>query len=68
MIITAGVMLMIFVLFSFFNSSIEEAGSMKEVSFYTPTPGVSILEDGWWAFMPTPIHVAPDPQRNSERP
>jgi hypothetical protein len=68
MLITAGVMLMIFVLFSFLNSSVGNAGGMKDISFSTSTPETPLIGDGWWSSMPTPIHVAPDPQRNPKGP
>lgn len=68
MVITAGIMLMVFVLFSFFNSSIEDAGGMKDISFSTSTPETPLVGDGWWSSMPTPIHVAPDPQHINQGP
>lgn len=68
MLITVGVMLAVFLLFSFFNSSTGDVGGMQDISFSTSTPRTPLIGDGWWSEMPTPIPVAPDPQRNFKGP
>ncbi|WKZ38306.1 MAG: hypothetical protein QY332_10230 [Anaerolineales bacterium] len=41
---------------------------MKNISFTTATPETPLSGTGWWSSMPTPIHVAPDPQRINQEP
>lgn len=68
LILTTGILLMVFVLFSFFNSVVRDTNDMKNISFTTATPETPLSGTGWWSSMPTPIHVAPDPQRINQEP
>jgi hypothetical protein len=58
-IITAITMLLMFAFFSYFNSSLDDVGDSKEIVISTTTPQTSLVRDGWWSNIPTPIQVAP---------
>jgi hypothetical protein len=57
LVMTAIAVMLLIVLFAYYNTFEKSAGQVKTFSFPTSTPTVDLIGTDWWNVLPTPIKV-----------